>query len=132
MTIRVSIDTREVRALTVDLTRAPGRLQRGAPKVMRSIAVSLERAMKRDALGHRYLPKFSPEITKERRDALGLAWSIGFEREGQGELAHIIVFGSVNNAPVYNFHGPLHRQRPKIAHKLGVEAENAVLGGIPR
>lgn len=128
----VSIDTREVRALAINLKNAPNRLQRKAPRTMRKIARELEVAMTKDASGHRYLPKFAPEIGKRKRDRLGLSWEVGFKRHGQGKLAHIIVFGSVNNAPVYEFHGPLRKKTPEMLRRLGADAEDAVLGGRPR
>ena len=134
-TMRVSIDTREVRQLSVDLSRAPGRAQRRAPQAMRKNIRALYRAMKRDATGHRYLSggrggrPLQALMAWEQTDALGLVYEVGFDKESTGKLAHIIVFGSVNNAPVYEFHGPLVTQTPKLLNDLGAMAENAVLGG---
>lgn len=122
-----SIDTRELRELILDFTQAPNRIQRDAPRTMRKYAKKLEQAMKRDARGHRYLPKFAPTMGSRKTDSLGLSWEVGFHRRGQGKLAHIIVFGSVNNAPVYDFHGPLHRETPRIFRELGLIAEDDVL-----
>lgn len=127
--IRTSIDTRELRQLAFDLTRAPGRIQRRAPRTMTRARNRLERAMHRDATGHRYLHKFAQHIGSDVTDYIGLAFEVGFDKVDQGELAHIIVFGSVNNAPVYDFHGPLVRETPRLANDLGDDAYASVLGG---
>lgn len=133
-TVRASIDTREVRQLSLDLSRAPGRMQRGAPRVLRKEMIALHRVMKRDATGHRYLmgrggaAPFQAHLAMEQTDAIGLEFEVGFNKAGSGKLANIIVFGSVNNAPVYNFHGPLVRRTPRIVEALGGVAEDSVLG----
>jgi hypothetical protein len=127
--IRTSIDTRELRQLSVDLKRAPGRIQRQAPETMQKARVKLERSMKREASGHRYLPHLSSAISSEPRDSLGLSFEVGFEDARlQASIAHIIVFGSINNAPVYTFHGPLERMTPGLVERLGGDAEASVLG----
>lgn len=132
--VRASIDTRQIRQLTADLTGAPGRIQRAAPRSLKKDIRILHRAMKRDATGHRYLKgrggaaPFQAHVAWEQTDALGLAYEVGFDKTGSGKLANIIVFGSVNNAPVYDFHGPLVRQTPVIVANLGSIAEGAVLG----
>lgn len=127
--MRTSINTRELRQLSIDLSKAPGRMQRHAPRTMRKVVRRLRNAMQRDADGHRYLPHFAPEVGSSKLDALGLHYEVGFNKHEQGRLANIIVFGSVNNAPVYVFHKPLYELAPVFAEQLGGTAEDAVLGG---
>lgn len=127
--IRVTFDASDIERLSVDLSRAPGRIQRAAPRTLRRGVKRLEAAMKVDASGHRYLPKFAMKITSYQIDSLGLDYKIGFTKGGQGNLAHIIVFGSVNNAPVYDFTAPLRHQTPLIVHELSGAATNSVFGG---
>jgi len=126
--VRAHVDTSELRELAVDLSKAPGRLQRRAPKTMRWGARKVRRAMRKDAAGHRYLPHFPAAVGYDRMDAIGLHYQIGFELGDQGSLAHIIVFGSVNNAPVYNFADALWREAPRIVRRLAEDSENVVFG----
>src|SRR5699024_6265133 len=126
--VRAHVDTSELRELAVDLSRAPGRLQRRAPKTMRWGARKVRRAMRRDAAGHRHLPWFRPEVNMDRIDAIGLAYEIGFDKHEQGKLANIIVFGSINNDPFDDFTAALRGEIPRIVHRLGNDAETAVFG----
>lgn len=122
-------DTSEVDRLAADLSRAPGRIQREAPKVFEVAANKIKKSLRRDASGHHYLQ--SGFEFKVNYDRLGpLAYEIGFDDEGQGELANIAVYGSVNNAPIMQ--SPADHARleiPSMLRHLGDEAEEAVLGG---
>ena len=129
MANRIRFDTSELERLAVDLSQAPGRIQRAAPKVMRQGAIAIKAAMQVDASGHRHLPHFAEEVGYSRLDAIGLAYEIGFNKHGQGHLANIIVFGSINNAPVYNFTDALRRETPLLVNRLANAGEDAVLGG---
>lgn len=64
----------------------------------------------------------------DQLDGLGLHYEVGFDKHDQGNLANIIVFGSVNNAPVYDFTAALRGETPRIVHRLANDAENAVFG----
>ena len=57
-----------------------------------------------------------------------LAAEIGIEKKGAGKLAHIIVFGSANNAPVYDHTAALRRSIPAIEKVLADAAEGSVFG----
>lgn len=122
-------DTSEVNRLAADLSRAPSRIQRAAPKVFEVAANKIKKSLRRDASGHDYLQ--SGFEFKVNYDRLGpIAYEIGFDDEGQGELANIAVFGSVNNAPIMQ--SPADHARlelPHIERHLGDEGEEAVLGG---
>lgn len=125
----IHFDTTQLRELSVDFSKAPGRVQRNAPKAMRRGAQIVKLAMKEDASGHRYLPKFASRVDFDKRDAIGLVYEIGFNKVGQGNLAHIIVFGSVNNAPVYDFFAALRRSVPTIMEDMANAGESSVFGG---
>ena len=111
-----SIDAHEVKELAVSLADAPARLRGRIDDAFADEARALEREMKADATGHRYLPKFARELTTDKVGALG--YDIGFEKRGQGNLANIIVFGSINNGPVYEFYGPLLRRAEPFVERL--------------
>lgn len=121
-------DDLQLRELAVDLTEAPGRIQRAAPKALDKGADLVQQGMKKDARGHRFLPRFPRAITKSTIDRF--TREIGFETTPgtQGRLAHIILYGSVNNLPVYDYTAALRRSTPAIEELLAGTGEDAVLG----
>ncbi len=123
----ISVDASEVHTLTLDLESAPARLRDNADEVFKNEASALNRDMKRDAMGHRYLPVFAQHMTAQKVGHLHHI--IGFNKVKQAKLANIIVFGSVNNAPVYNFYGPLTRRTPYFVEHLARIAEDSVFSG---
>lgn len=121
------VDATEVHELTHSLERAPSRLKDELDEVFSNEASALQRDMKRDAMNHRYLPKFAQHMTAQKVGSLHHI--IGFNKAGQGDLANIIVFGSVNNAPVYDFYGPLTRRTPYFVEHIARIAEAAIFTG---
>lgn len=122
----IRFDTSQVRRLSLDLTKAPGRVQRSAPKVLEVAANKIKRGMKDDASGHGHLPELDRHVSYTKESAL--SYEIGFDKVGQGNLANIAAFGSVNNAPVMDHTAALRRETPILLSKLGDAAEEAVLG----
>lgn len=122
------IDDAELRELELDLGRAPLRLPGNARKAMEKSAVLLEREMRKDARGHRYLPKLAASASHEVTGAFDAEVGLGPKRGTQGSLAHIIVHGSVNNAPVYDYTAAGRRSVRRIADVFADAAEDAVLG----
>jgi hypothetical protein len=92
--------------------------------------------MKVDAAGHmgnwfgRHGTEYVTPLPKHVSFEMLSDWEIeaGIENKGAGKLAHIIVFGSVNNAPVYDHTAGLRRTIPFALHELAGVAEDAVLG----
>lgn len=124
MAVFRKIDSSEVNSLTISLEHAPKRVVDNVGQVFANEADALNRDMRRDASGHRYLPKFARTITAQKVSELHHV--IGFNKVGQGQLANIIMFGSVNNAPVYNFYGPLIRRTPAFLEHLGRVSEDSI------
>ena len=127
--MKLEWDTSEVNRLAVDLSQAPGRIQRKAPKVFEVGANKIKKTLRADASGHDYLKSgFAAKVNYDRFGPLD--YEVGFDDEGQGELANIAVFGSINNAPVVK--SPLEHARlelPSIERHLGDAGEESVLGG---
>ena len=114
--------------LEADLSRAPGRVQRGATRVLSGpVRRRLTRIQKEDATGHRQLQHLPGAVGSDMISPLEV--EVGFNKEGQGELANIIVFGSVNNAPVYDFRARQRAAIPAILDDLADMAEDSVYGG---
>lgn len=127
-TVMIHLDDREVAQLAIDLEEAPKRIQFASKSAMRKSADLVKFRMKADARGHRYLPRFPHAVTSTVYDAYNA--EIGFETTPgtQGRLAHIILYGSVNNLPVYDYTWALRRSERDIEEFFGIEAEGAVLG----
>jgi len=124
---RIEFDTSEVKQLAADLSRAPGRIQRRAPKVFEVAANKIKRGMRRDASGHNYLSGLPSTVNYDHLG--GLNYEIGFDKVGQGNLANFAAFGSINNAPVLDLNAPLRREVPFILRALAGAGEDSVLGG---
>ena len=126
----------ELRILGVDLSQAPLRLQFNATKRMREAGRVIEREMKVDAAGHignyfgipgtEYPIPLALHVSSEL-----LRWDeveAGIERKGAGKLAHIIAYGSVNNAPAYDPGAGPRRAMPEVMDVLAKLAEESVIG----
>lgn len=125
--VSVHVDDSELRNLYVDLRGAPMRVQFAAGKAIRRGAIVMDEAMRDDANGHRYLPHLHRAVSHEMIGPLSA--EIGLSPGGQGSLAHIIVYGSVNNAPVYDHTSGPRRRLPIVADWMGDAGEESVLGG---
>lgn len=126
--VGVDIDDHELEELYIDLREAPMRVQFGTRKTLERSAKVIDRAMTKDARGHRYLPYFSKNISHELID--NYTAEIGFDRSKglQGALVWIILNGSINNAPVYDKYAALRRSTPVVLEMFGAMAEDATLG----
>lgn len=124
-------DTSELDRLALDLSEAPGRIQRKAPAVFARGAFEIKNRIKRAAKGHGHLPRLDAHVSY---DKLGpLSYEIGFDKVGQGNLANIAAFGSVNNAPVMESPVMIARyELPEIERHLADAGEESVLGGGER
>jgi hypothetical protein len=120
-------DTSELDRLTADLSGAPGRIQRQAPKVFEVAANKIKKGMIADATGHRHLRGLPAHVSYDRQGLL--RFEIGFDKKGQGNLANFAAFGSINNAPVMDHRAAMRRELPSLVRYLGDEGEEAAIGG---
>lgn len=124
----VEVDDHQLRQLQVDLEEAPGRVQRQAPKALRKGADIVESAMKRDARGHRFLPRIPRSVTSSMLDRWTAEIGFGPIPGTQGRLAHIILHGSINNGPIWDYTAGLRRSEPRILELMAGAAEDSTLG----
>lgn len=126
--MRIEFDSSEVNTLAADLSRAPGRVQRAAPKTLRKGAFDVKQRLRVDATGHNYLRGLPAAANYD--ELTSLSYEIGFDKGGQGALGNVAVFGTSNNAPVMS-HPETHLrlELPTIMRHLGDDGEDAVFGG---
>lgn len=125
---RIEFDASEVRSLALDLSKAPGRIQRRAPKTLRKGAFDVKQRLRRDAEGHAYLPGLAAKAAYD--EMTPLSYEIGIDKGGQGDLGNVAVYGTSNNAPIMS-HPETHLrlEMPTILRHLGDDGEDSVLGG---
>lgn len=133
---QIEIDDSELRTLEVDLARAPGRVQRQSTRALKyRVGPMVADEMREDARAAqrsspssiRHLPK---SVSHEMIDDWTVEVGLGPRRgKTQGALAHILVYGSVNNAPLYDHMDGPRRALPRVERILGDVAEDSVLGG---
>lgn len=124
---KIEWDTSQVNRLARDFSKAPGRVQRKVPKVLRRGALEIKRRIERAAGGHDYLPTLDQHVSYTEFNPFD--YEIGFDKVGSGNLANIAAFGSINNAPIMESPAMIaRRELPEIERHLGDAGEEAVLG----
>lgn len=130
-------DADELGRLVVDLRGAPHRMQRAARDALDTeIGPMVAKEMRVDAKGHKGnwfgIPGTSYNTPLEKHVSHEMVGryevEVGIEKKGAGKLAHIIVFGSVNNGPVYDHMAGPRRALPRVERLAGKRAEDSVLG----
>lgn len=123
------LEDHEVVNLYHDLRGAPTRVQFAARRAMPDFSRRIEREMKVDAGGHRYLSHLPTAVSWEMLTQFESEIGLGPKRGTQGSLAHIIAHGSINNAPVYDYMAGPRRALPSIEQSCADLAEKSVFGG---
>lgn len=132
----MSVDNHELTELVIDLRRAPARADREAPKTLRKAARLVNKAMRVDAAGHegnyfgRPGTEYVTPLPQHVSDELLSPYvaEIGIEAKGAGKLAHILAYGSANNAPAFDPTAGLRRSTPAIVDMFAESGEESVLG----
>lgn len=131
------LDDSELRTLEVDLRRAPARVQVRGNQVISRGAKIVNKHMRQIVDGHMgnwfgqpgtsYPTPIGRHVTDEM---IGLMHAeIGVEKRGAGKLAHILAYGSVNNAPVFDHTASLRRAAPQVEKMMADMAEESILTG---
>ena len=136
MARRAHFNTAELDKLIADLSAAPLRVRwNGEKALMRGMRL-IDRQMARDAKGHmgnwfgkpgtEYVTPMDRHVSHELTGEL--QGEVGIEYKGAGKLAHIIVHGSVNNPPTYDYMANPRRIFPRVVSIMAEAAEESVLG----
>jgi hypothetical protein len=124
--IRIEYDTSEVATLAADLAAAPGRIQREAPRVLRTAAFRIKAGMRQDFSHHGHLPGLGAKVAYD--EITPLFYEIGIDKGGQGSLGNVAAYGTSNNAPVADKNAALIKETPVVIQYLGNAGEDATLG----
>jgi hypothetical protein len=137
---RINVDTAQVRRLGNDLGDAAKRLDAKVTKIVRVGAAKIKKGMREDfkaqplhpgPRGARtHVPGLPPQINYDiaRIPGAAVRAEIGVDKDGQGNLANFLAFGSSNNPPTVDHTAALHREKPLLIHYLESAAEESVLG----
>lgn len=129
------IDDHEVVEMYRDLSKAPGRIQRRAPDVLRKGAVQIKKGMRADFAasmfsgGHRgtYHPRTHMAINFDRLSRY--EYEIGVDKGGSGSLGNILAFGAgAHSGPIVDHTAALRRETPEVLRHFGELGEEAVFG----
>lgn len=132
--VHFDIDASDLKNLEIDLRGAPKRIQFAASKTLRRSGLIVKDQMAKDARGHHGSWWGHPFVMRGLPRAVDsemigrLTVEVGFNKVGQGKLANIMVYGSVNNAPVFDHTASLRRSLPVIEEMFGEAGEESVLG----
>ena len=120
-------DTSELDALARELATAHLKVIPSVMPVAHRAGVNIKATMKKDASGHRRLGGLPRYVEYDiERTASSVSVEVGFRKEGQGNLANIAAFGSVNNAPVMDIGRGLTEEVPNFMRWVAKVAGEAL------
>ena len=119
-------DKSELDKLYRDLVMAPAKIIPALMPVAQKVGANMKQTMKKDASGHRRLGAL-PNFVEYDIDATAASVSVevGFRKEGQGNLANIAAFGTVDTPAFMDITRSLTDEVPAFMRwvaKVGTEA----------
>lgn len=122
----IEIDAHELDALAMDFMTAPLKVIPAIVPVAHKAGAKMKGSMRKAASGHSHLPGLASTVGYDlETDATSVTVDVGFNKVGQGNLANIAAFGSINNAAVMDITIPLTEEVPSFMRwvaKIGAEA----------
>lgn len=117
------LDHRELDRFAADLLTVPTQVIPAILPTANRAGLNLKRRMGKDASGHSHLPGLASKVEYDvKATPSSVTVEVGFRDEGQGELAGIAAFGSVNNAPVMDITAGLDEEAAKFTRFAAVAA----------
>jgi len=122
----LDFDASELTALAAEMAAAPAKVIPALLPVANKAGVRMKGTLRKDSSGHDHFARlpFYAEYDVEQT-ATSLTIEAGFRKEGQGNLANIAAFGSVNNAPIMDITRALTDEVPAFMRwvaKVGADA----------
>ena len=120
-------DTSELDRLAADFTVAAAKIVPALLPTTNKTGVQMKAILKKDSTGHSHLPGLPSKAEYDVKSAAtSVTLEVGFRKEGQGNLANIAAYGSVNNAPVLDITRGLTEELPKFMRFIGEAAAKAL------
>ena len=120
------LDSSEVHALAFEQALAPARVMAALVPVGHRAGNKIKAGIRRNATGHFRLGALPSKVSYEvTSSATEVRVDVGFRKEGQGNLAHIAVYGKDDQAPFVDIDTPLLDEvKPfmRWVAKVGAEA----------
>lgn len=119
----IDIDTRELERLSVSIGRASGVAIAAARGVIAKGALNIKNDTRKNLSDHPSWKRLAHTVNYEQ---VGLDAVVGYDDEGQGELAGIYEFGSASRAPHPTLYPAAARELPRFEKALGAVVGKAV------
>lgn len=115
-----TIDTRELEALSSSIAASAGRLPAEVRAVVSKGALNVKNEARENVSGSPYWRRIAGTINYDMSgNAFVSAATIGYDDEGQGELAGIYEFGSVKRSPHPTLMPAFEREAPRFEKAMG-------------
>lgn len=122
------LEHRQLDSLARDLALVTAKVIPALLPTANRAGLNIKRRMGRDASGHAHLPGLASKVEYDVTPRpTSVEIEVGFRDEGQGELANIAAFGSVNNPPVMDITAGLDEEASVLARHAAVAAVKALL-----
>ena len=119
----VSADFHEVTLLAVNIGRASAAAITAAQAVVAKGALNIKEDTRKNVSDHPTWKRLASTVNYEQA---GLSAVVGYDDQGQGELAGIYEFGSATRAPHPTLYPAAARELPNFEKALGVVVGKAV------
>ena len=117
------LDHRSLDALAGDLLAVPARVIPAILPTANRAGLNIKRRMSKDVSGHPHLSALPRTVEYEvTPKPSSVEIEVGFRDEGQGELANIAAYGSVNNAPIFDITAGLTEELPTFVRHAAIAA----------
>lgn len=111
-----TLDTSELKTLSANLGRASGAMVTEARAVIAKGSLNIKNDAREHVSDDPYWKRLAQKINYEQ---VGLSSEIGYDDEGQGELAGIYEFGSVKRDPHPTLMPAFDREAPRFEKAMG-------------
>lgn len=127
MTNSVSVDTSELQKLSASFAGAGARLPGEARAVVSKGALNIKTDTREHVSDDPYWKRLEQTVNYDLTgNAVHSSATVGYDDEGQGELAGIYEFGSVKRAPHPTLIPAFEREAPRFEKAMGDLAAKAV------
>ena len=119
-------DSSELEVLAASFDSASLRLIPALRPTMERAGVGIKKRMQSAASGHRRLAGLARTVEYDvDQGVTSISVEVGFRKEGQGNLANILAFGTSDTPPLFDITAPLAAEVPlfmRFAAKAAAEA----------